>query len=404
MKINTANFNRFLESIAEEIDITPRKYQDAVGRYQAVGCWLEGGEFADTLSIYPQGSFRLGTVVRPIRGRVEADYDIDLVCELPIPKIATNACLIKKMIGNRLYEHGTYSKLLDVEGKRCWTLQYKEQDGVGFHLDVLPSITDGHGPGDLSIAITNKKGTTYHWSASNPKGYGEWFDQKNRDAFKLVQAEQKRSIQSNASTIYLSIDDVPDQLVRTPLQRSIQIMKRHRDLSHNSGEKSEYAPISIIITTLAAHLYGGERDVFSALTEIVSKLYAYVRLVDNYTADSSLISQGLIARTPDEKWFIGNPVNSAENFADRWHEEDHARARAFFSWVKALKADLVDIQTYGSMETARRRLAAVLGASAVSNHIGLIVSQPVAAFTPPIIEISEPAKPWGPCARTRRRG
>ena len=32
-----------------------------------------------------------------------------------------------------------------------------------------------------------------------------------------------------------SVDDVPDQLVRTPLQRSIQIMKRHRDVMFNGG-------------------------------------------------------------------------------------------------------------------------------------------------------------------------
>ena len=257
MTIDAGKYSRFLEKVAEGIDIPPSKYQDAVDRYQAVGRWLESGGYPDSLgdpSIYPQGSFRLGTVVRPIRGDVEAEYDIDLVCELPIPKHATDACSVKMMIGRRLFEHDRYRELLDEEGKRCWTLQYAEQDGIGFHLDVLASVPDGRGLLDTSIAITNKNGATYHWSASNPKGYGDWFDKKNQGAFELVLVEQKRSIQSRASTIYLSVDDVPDQLVRTPLQRSIQIMKRHRDLSFNSGTKNEFMPISIIITTLAAHL------------------------------------------------------------------------------------------------------------------------------------------------------
>ena len=399
MAIDAGKYSRFLENVADAIDIAPSKYQDAVDRYKSVGHWLEGGEYPGSLddpSIYTQGSFRLGTVVRPIRGGVEAEYDIDLVCELPIPKHATNAHPVKMMIGRRLYEHERYRKLLDEEGKRCWTLQYAEQDGIGFHLDVLPSVPDGHGMLDTSIAITNKSGTAYQWSASNPKGYGEWFDKKNQAALELVLAEQKRSIQSRASTIYLSVDDVPDRLVRTPLQRSIQIMKRHRDSTFNSGTKNENAPISIILTTLAAHLYDGERDVFSALTGIVSKLSAYAGLVDNDATDWILVSRDLIVRTPDGKWFIENPVNSAENFADRWHEENHARARAFFSWVKALKADLVDILTSGRREAVRQRLTAVLGASVVSSHIGLIASTPAAAFTPPRIAISEPAKPWGP--------
>ena len=266
---------------------------------------------------------------------------------------------------------------------------------IGFHLDVLASVPDGRGLLDTSIAITNKNGATYHWSASNPKGYGDWFDKKNQGAFELVLVEQKRSIQSRASTIYLSVDDVPDQLVRTPLQRSIQIMKRHRDLSFNSGTKNEFMPISIIITTLAAHLYSREPDVFSALTGIVSKLSAYAGLVDNGAVDGTLVPGNLIARTPDGKWYIENPADPAENFADRWHEKNHARARAFFSWVKALKVDLVDILTSGRLETVRRRLTAVLGASVVSSHIGLIATTPVAAFTPPKIKIAEPAKPWG---------
>ena len=400
MTIDAGKYSKFLENVAEGIDIPPTKYQDAVDRYQAVGRWLEVGEYPATLddpSIYPQGSFRLGTVVRPIRGGVEAEYDIDLVCELPIPKHSTNAYSVKMMVGRRLYEHSRYRRLLDEEGKRCWTLQYAERDGIGFHMDILPSVPDGSGLLDTSIAITNKNGATYHWSASNPKGYSDWFHTKNQEAFKLVLAEQKRAIQSRASTIYASVDDVPDQLVRTPLQRSIQIMKRHRDLSFNGGTKNDYAPISIIITTLAAHLYGGEPDIFSALTEIVSKLSAYVGLLENHAVDWTLVPRNLIARTPDGRWFIGNPVNPAENFADRWHEDNHARARVFFSWVKALKGDLVDILVSGHPETVRRRLTAVLGASVVSSHIDLIASTPAGALNPPKITISRPAKPWGSC-------
>ena len=179
-----------------------------------------------------------------------------------------------------------------------------------------------------------------------------------------VLAEQKRSIRARATTIYASVDDVPDQLVRTPLQRSIQIMKRHRDLMFNGGTSADYAPISMIVTTLAAHLYGGEPDVYAALTAIVSKLHGHAGLVENRMIEQTLASLGLIQRTRDGKWYIGNPVNPAENFADRWHEDNHARARAFFRWVDALQEDLVDILAENRLGTAKNRLVAALGASA----------------------------------------
>ena len=398
MKMNTENYSKFLEKVAEEIDIPPNKYQDAVDRYRAVGSWLENGHYqgcAGKPSIYPQGSFCLGTVVRPIRGGIEADYDIDLVCDLLIPKDWTNAQSVKIMVGNRLYEHGKYRELLKEEGKRCWTLKYAEQDGVGFHLDVLPSVPDPRDNLlDTSIAITNKKGTTYDWSASNPKGYSEWFDSMNKHAFDAVQIAQKRLIQSRASTIYASIDEVPDQLVRTSLQRSIQILKRHRDLRFSDSQNSEYAPISIIITTLAAQLYQGEADTFSALTGIISKLHVYAGLIENRPVDWNSALSNLVRRTSDGKWYIGNPVNSEENFADRWHEDSHARARAFFSWVEVLKEDFVDILTVSSLEMRRKRLAVALGASVVSNHFDLIAPVSAAVFIPPKVHISTPPKPW----------
>lgn len=63
-------YNELLENISKELDIPPNKYQLAVERYKSVGNWLQGGAYENCtgeLDIYPQGSFRLGTVVRPIK-------------------------------------------------------------------------------------------------------------------------------------------------------------------------------------------------------------------------------------------------------------------------------------------------------------------------------------------------
>lgn len=397
MTIDVRKYSRFLEQVASEIDIPPGKYQDAVDRYKSVGAWLEDGEYPECsgeLSIYPQGSFRLGTVVRPMRDGLEASYDIDLVCEMPLQKERTNPQSVKSMVGDRLREHGTYRKLLEAEGRRCWTLEYAEQDGVGFHLDILPAVPDPHGLLDTSIAITNKRGSAYSWSASNPKGYGLWFDGKNAAAFAQAVFEQKQAIQRRAPYIYASIDSVPDQLVRTPLQRAIQLMKRHRDLRFNHHDGLEYTPISIIITTLSAHLYGNETDIYSALSGIVGRLHAHAALVEGKAIDRSLASMGLIQRTSAGKWYIGNPVNPEENFADRWHEDNHARARAFFSWVGALQEDLVNILSETDPRLLKEHLSDALGAAVVSKNFEVIVPPEVVIESPPRVHIAGVAKPW----------
>jgi len=397
MTVDITKYSKFLEHVANEIDIPPGKYQDAVDRYKAVGRWLEEGEYPECpgdVSIYPQGSFRLGTVVRPIRNGIEASYDIDLVCEMPLRKPETTPKVLKAMVGDRLSENQTYRKMLDSEGKRCWTLEYAEQDGVGFHVDVLPAILDGGGLLSAALAITNKDGSAYSWSASDPRGYGAWFDGKNRAATARVILEQRQEIERRAPAIFASVDKVPDQLVRTPLQRAIQLMKRHRDLGFNHHARIEFAPISIIITTLAAHLYANETDVYSALSGIVGKLRAHASLVEGKPIDRSLAGMGLVQRRSDGTWYIGNPVNPDENFADRWHEDDHARARAFFGWVDVLQKDLVNILAETNPRLLNEHLGRALGASAISKHFNILIPPTPVVETPPRIHIARPAKPW----------
>ena len=397
MTLDVNAYARFLEKVVEGIDISPSKYKDAVKHYEAVAHWLKEGTYpgcAGEIEIYPQGSFRLGTVVRPIRDGIEADYDIDLVSEFPIHKLQTKPRTIKTMTGDRLRENRTYEKLLDEEGKRCWTLEYAEQDDVGFHLDVLLSVPDRHSLIDTSIAITNKKDNQYNWSASNPKGYGVWFEEQNQNAFEMVVNNQKRILHEQASEIFSSVADVPNQLVHTPLQRVIQLMKRHRDIKFNNAPDKDYAPISIIITTLAAQLYNNESDVYTALSSIVNKLHAYDALVDNEVVEKITVPHRLIQRMKDGRWYIGNPVNEKENFADRWHEKSHARAKAFFSWLVALKDDLLNVLDETSPEVLRKRLTETLGSVVTASHLDIIVPVKANVVSTPKIHISRPAKPW----------
>lgn len=72
--------SRILGCTVEQLDVTIDDFQAAEQRYIDVGKHLA----EEVANVYVQGSFMLGTVVRPY-GR-EDEYDLDLVCRLDLDK------------------------------------------------------------------------------------------------------------------------------------------------------------------------------------------------------------------------------------------------------------------------------------------------------------------------------
>ena len=411
-------YNQFLENLSDKLDIPPSKYQQAVDRYQAVGNWLNDGDYEgsdDYPAIYPQGSFRLGTVVRPLRDGKESDYDIDLVCRLAFAKGISIPETIKRLVGRRLKENGRYEPMLGKEGKRCWTLNYAEADGVGFHMDILPAAYEETAfisalirsgiPQHLAmnaIAITHKDQSAYDWLSSNPAGYAQWFDGVKQVAFERIANREKQFILESTGSIFASVDAVPDQLVRTPLQRTIQILKRHRDLRFAGHAMEDSKPISMIITTLAARFYDNEADVYATLKNIVGQITAHARLLNpGYILEKADNDFRYIQRKPDGTWYIPNPVNPEENFADRWHEDNNRRARAFFQWAAWVSQDLVDVLKASNMAEIGESMQRIFGEKMTreaSNGVFILGAPAVISsrrHQERHVEIRNPLKPYG---------
>ncbi len=315
-------FSNILRYLADSLDISEARYREAEERYKAVGTWLGKEDSPLTKynpDIYPQGSFRLGTVVKPVSQ--EDEYDIDLVCQLDISKNRVTQKQLKKIVGDRLKANGTYVQMLDTEGRRCWTLNYA--DGSKFHMDVLPAVPDDTlwlvnlgVPAEFAqhaICVTDKEtcDNDPDWPRSNPKGYAEWF----KERMKTVLLEGKRIL---AAERRVSIDDVPDYSVKTPLQRAVQILKRHRDIMF--VDDPDHKPISIIISTLAARAYNNEADLHDALSSIIDGMPKQVQTINGVP-------------------WIMNPVNPKENFADKWQAYPQ-RAEKFRTWLRQVKNDL----------------------------------------------------------------
>ena len=317
-----------LEDLAASLQVPSSRYEAAERSYKAVGNWLcrdaSCVRRADP-KIYIQGSFRLGTAIRPISD--SEDYDVDLVCELSLSKTELTQARLKALLGGELKAYAEAHQMDEPEeGRRCWTQHYADE--AQFHVDTLPALLDAAhqrmllGRRGLStkwtetaIAITDRdhlnfRQITEDWPHSNPKGYAKWFHSKMREIFearRLALALEARA----------SVEDIPDYRVRTPLQSAIQILKRHRDMMFI--EQPDDKPISIIVTTLAAHAYLQEATISGALYSILDRM-------DLYIEDRN----GVV--------WIPNPTDPAENFADRWTKYPERKA-TFYEWLTQARKD-----------------------------------------------------------------
>ncbi|MBW2177031.1 MAG: nucleotidyltransferase [Deltaproteobacteria bacterium] len=317
-------FSEILQYLADSLDISESRYEDAVEKYEAVGRWLGKPDSPLALyfpEIYPQGSFNLGTVVKPITQ--EDKYDIDLVCQLDIKKEQIAQQRLKIMVGNRLKANKVYAGILDEEGRRCWTLNYAES--TKFHMDILPAIPDKYdwllqlgvpyAFAQHAVCITDKTrwNRDPNWPRSNPKGYAAWFRQRMTVIFEARKNYMAEQLQAN-------IEDVPDYTVKTPLQRAIQILKRHRDIMFENDHDGK--PISIIITTLAGHAYNNETDLYDTLMSIIKGMSNHIKS-----------RNGIL--------WVPNPVDPGENFADKWLEYPD-RAVKFRKWLVKVEKDIAE--------------------------------------------------------------
>lgn len=396
-----------LEALASKLDISPTMHKYAVDRYEGIANYL------DTKGIiarfYPQGSFRTGTVVRPLKNGIESNFDIDEICELTIAKEDTTPADIKKIIGNALKESKEYAGKLLPEEDRCWTLEYAElTDGIGLVLDIVPAVHEDQTAiigvvaqnvpfnyAQVAVSITDKqKNSSYEWLPSNPDGFGLWFDDINRRFLEANIKERKREYFNKNRSLFradATVDDVPDYYIRSSLQRVIQLLKRHRDLYFNRNKLySQYRPASVIITSLVAKIADNapSTDLESLLSYVVMGLQDYAILLEGKRPQARFDGEVRnYIEKKEQKWKIPNPVAPDDNYADSWTDDT---AQAFFSWVRTVAIDLANT----SIQQEQQYLAGLqtsFGRDFVTKALPIPVS---AGGYSKAQTISRPTKPW----------
>ena len=227
----------------------------------------------------------------------------------------------------------------------------------------------------MAGAITNKSSPDFdtispHWLISNSEGFALWFESRMKLAQQLL---QEHALMAKAA----KVDDLPARKWKSPLQQAVQILKRHRDVMFQDAPDS--GPISVIITTLAGLAYQGEQDAASAVERILTDMHLYVRAT--------------IPRVP-------NPVNPAEDFADKWHDPtyaDHNLEDSFWTWLETAREDFKIVAEARDVtyldEQVRAKFAASIDKDRLKEKLGL--GSISVATRPKVHVVSEtPAKPW----------
>ena len=305
-----------IKLLIEELDVSDSKYEIATKRYNSIASFIKNSELKTyKTDIYLQGSFKLGTAIKPLTE--DGAYDIDIVCNFTrLIRNDQSQFSLKYDLGEIVKNYANAQSMTNEpeESKRCWTLKYVDENN--FHIDILPSVPLNENNDGL-IAITDKTHDYYfeissNWETSNPKGYARWF--RDVSKFSIYQKEV-------AKRIYASIEKVPEYKVRTPLQRIVQILKRHAEVCFEKD--TEYKTSSIIITTLAAKQYQSASSYYSDFLDILNYIIEHIK-------DGIEISNG--------KPCVYNPVNHAEILSNKW-DKDSSYFEAFEMWVEQLKLD-----------------------------------------------------------------
>lgn len=326
-----------LDRVCGSLEISPTHYKEAKQHYGAVTDWLAKDESPlaeGDPQIYPQGSLRIGTTVRP-RGHDE--YDLDLVLELQFEREAVdNPVTLLDDTEGWLREHGVYADLVDEPLNRCVRLSF----AGAFHMDILPAIPCPD-DGEHCLLVPDRRAAARAgdagWKPSNPKGYATWF---------LDQA-----VRGYDTSVKAAVEPLPSYLsneVKSPLQRVVQLLKRWRDIRFEHAP--ELAPISIVLTTLAGNAFTGERSLTLATTAILDRIVT--ALDDVPTGD---------------RIYVINPSNPKEDLSERWDQNVEA-FREFDRSMRELRDEWHDLLGRRGVDQ-HSALAELLGERAVKSAL-----------------------------------
>ena len=355
---------------ANSLDITPTMFKEATSHYEAVGVFL--GNNGIEADVSPCGSILTGTVVRPYSENDDAYFDIDVLVDRTghLPQ-STRPEEARRQVENALLDSDRYSGMATT-CRECETVAFVANGTEGgFRLDLNTCVksrngalvTSAHGEKSVAIAWKNPG----EWHGSNPRGLCEWFIEKNERFAAAGRELRKAEIFEGSKGVFGSVEEVPDSLDRSAMQRAVQVLKRSRDEYYARCRKPEHKPASCVIMVIVGYL----SDELADDTSIVDFLLQFAKRA------CTILSVG-----PSTK-ALANPVYD-ENMIESWEAIDF---EIFSSWTKDISQNITDLRE-GTPTKRSMAAEAVFGSKAGKKAF------PISFATTAMPSAVTPSKPW----------
>jgi hypothetical protein len=333
-----------LEQTIGSLELTKEQQDSVEETYLECGHHLSNalGLAQNLGDIFPQGSMRLGTVIRPFKGITNV-FDLDIVFRVVMLRHLDGAKAFRDSVGRHL--KAKYNGIVKPLPKG-WRLDHSEHRG--YYLDVIPAMDSPRG-GNV-IAITDET----NWKDSNPRDFATIFE---RAAALEPRFEEVAMLKSGERIANCArIEPLPEHTdFKSPLQRITQISKRYRDYFFNKKtDRSDFATPSIVLTTMLTAAYEGlvhartYASGFDLLLTCVEDMPSHI--------EQRRTAQGVVV------YWLPNPSLRDENLIAKWKDERHAKA--FYDW----HADYTDFlrQLLNSRSSPRPVLTDAFGAAAIN--------------------------------------
>ena len=274
----TKNNQEFADFLRDEVNLNQGRLDRLETAVGAVNDHLKKN-LTGYQKMEKQGSYALGTLIKPVDDNDEYDADIQIVMN---PNSQWEAKDYVLAINRALAGNKTYTDKLRLK-TRCVTVDYAGD----FHLDVVPRVTI-RGKHHVCNRIDNE------FEETDGNGYRDWFNEKNR-------------------------------ITKGNLKRVVRLLKHLRD------HKNSFTAKSILLTTLAGNTIRPSDEGTEAVSTDADTLETVLSRMNDY-----------LQRHPNMPE-IKNPVLPTENFNRHWDQRRYAnfrdRVQSYAATAKRAKAE-----------------------------------------------------------------
>ena len=250
------------EFLRDEVNLNQSRLARLETSVGAVNDYLKGN-LSGYQKMERQGSYALGTLIKPVDDNDEYDADIQIVMN-PNPQWGPKDYVLE--INRTLAGNKNYADKLRLK-TRCVTVDYAGD----FHLDVVPRVTiNGH------HYVCNRTDNKFEETDGN--GYRDWFNEKNR-------------------------------ITGGNLKRVVRLLKHLRD------HKNSFTAKSILLTALVGNTIKASDEGTTAVSTVADTLETVLSRMNDY-----------LQKHPNMP-VIKNPVSPSEDFNRHWDQRRYANFR-----------------------------------------------------------------------------